>query len=299
VQTVLVSGAGVFTSTGAQTVRLNGQGTPNAVGTATFTPTGGCSFNVTIAAAPAAGAFTYDCSTAPRVAGIYTVGTALNASNTVTIDVNVTTLGSYSVNTGAAVNGVVFSTSGVFTTTGVQTITLTSTSTPTPTAGSFSYTPSGAGGCGFSVTYAGGGGGGDFLKSTINGGAVVNFNEGLIATNTPGSSPIPSAFLTSGDVNATGNESLSITALDDIAAVSARNYPNITIANFFNGCAITYTDAAGVDWSSSLLTSNTFTLNITLINATKATGSFSGKVYDNNGSGPGFKTLNGSFSVTF
>ena len=88
------------------------------------------------------------CSTA-LVNGTYTAGTALTASNTVIVEVNVVTVGTYTVSTGAN-NGISFSGTGTFTITGTQVIILTGTGTPTA-AGTFNYIP-GTTGCSFSIT---------------------------------------------------------------------------------------------------------------------------------------------------
>ncbi len=65
--------------------------------------------------------------------GVYKVGTALTASNTITLPVNVTALGSYTINTNT-VDGISFSASGTFTATGNQNVTLQGTGTPSSTA---------------------------------------------------------------------------------------------------------------------------------------------------------------------
>jgi len=83
------------------------------------------------------------------VNGNYVADTAVTAANTVAITVNVTTTGSYLISSGMA-DGITFSATGQFTTTGAQTIQLTSTGTPTA-AGTFTYTP-GNEGCSFSIT---------------------------------------------------------------------------------------------------------------------------------------------------
>ncbi|HTM90900.1 MAG TPA: hypothetical protein VL095_00670, partial [Flavisolibacter sp.] len=62
-------------------------------------------------------------------AGTFTQGTALTSENKVTIDVNVTTAGTWNVTT-STVAGIPFSGSGTFTTTGNQAITLTASGTP-------------------------------------------------------------------------------------------------------------------------------------------------------------------------
>lgn len=65
--------------------------------------------------------------------GIYTQGVALGSSNTVQVEVNVATAGSYTIATNT-VNGVSFSGTGNFTTTGVQNVILTGTGTPIDSA---------------------------------------------------------------------------------------------------------------------------------------------------------------------
>jgi hypothetical protein len=76
-------------------------------------------------------------------AGTYIADIPLVASNTVALNVTVNTIGSYTVNTGT-VNGITFSTSGNFTSTGSQVITLQGVGTPTA-AGDFTYTVSNGG----------------------------------------------------------------------------------------------------------------------------------------------------------
>ena len=67
--------------------------------------------------------------TGPIINGTYTTGTALQPSNNIQLRVNVTTIGTYTLST-ILVNGIQFSTSGNFTVTGLQTITLTGSGTP-------------------------------------------------------------------------------------------------------------------------------------------------------------------------
>lgn len=142
---ITFASSGVFTTTGAQTVALNGSGTPAAAGNFSFPVTGGsstCNFSVTVNPTPVAG-YTINCANS-TVNGQYYVGTALTASNTITISVNVTSIGTYTITTLPAVNGISFSKTGVFTGTGVQNVTLAGTGTPTA-GGSFNYTITGAG----------------------------------------------------------------------------------------------------------------------------------------------------------
>ena len=153
---VTFSGTGTFAATGAQTIILTGSGTPTAAGPFTFTVTGAtatCTFQSTFA--PAAGGnavFTVNCAGATP-AGTYAAGTPLTAANTITLNVNVTTIGTWSVTTAPAMNGVIFSGTGTFATTGAQTIILTGSGTPTA-AGPFTFTVTGATAtCTFQTTF--------------------------------------------------------------------------------------------------------------------------------------------------
>jgi hypothetical protein len=89
--------------------------------------------------------------TGATLAGTFTAGTPTTAANTVTLQVTVDSIGTWTVAT-STINGVSFSGSGTFTTTGAQTITLNATGTPI-NAGPYNFTP-GAGNCAFTVTVA-------------------------------------------------------------------------------------------------------------------------------------------------
>lgn len=86
------------------------------------------------------------------ISGTFTAGTATNSSNAVVLKLTVDSIGTYIIST-ATVNGVSFSGSGSFTSTGQQNITLTASGTPI-TSGNFNYKP-GSSGCVFSVTVQG------------------------------------------------------------------------------------------------------------------------------------------------
>lgn len=149
---------GTFTTTGTQTVRLVGGGKPLAAGTNIFTVSYNgtfCEFSVTVVAAgpPPGGSavFTISCTGATPT-GTYVVGTALTAGNTITLNVNITTIGSWSVTTAPAVNGITFSGTGTFAAAGTGTITLTGSGTPTA-AGTHTFTVTGGTGtCTFQTT---------------------------------------------------------------------------------------------------------------------------------------------------
>lgn len=151
--------SGTFTSTGTQTVRLVGGGKPLATGSNIFTVSYNgtfCDFTIAVTAPSGGGGgssvFTVNCTGATPT-GTYVVGTALSSTaNTITLNVNVTTIGTWSVTTAPAVNGITFSGTGTFTNTGAQTITLAASGTPAA-AGPFTFTVTGATGtCTFQVT---------------------------------------------------------------------------------------------------------------------------------------------------
>lgn len=127
-------GQGTFVTTGKQIVKLSAQGTPIGVQQDNFDITSSqessqskCSISVQVKADISN--YSLNCSSA-IVNGTYVKGTALSSNNTISMNVNVSSLGSYDINTNL-INGVRFSASGTFTTTGTQTITLIGTGTPT------------------------------------------------------------------------------------------------------------------------------------------------------------------------
>lgn len=169
---VTFSGTGTFSTTGAQNVILTGTGLPTNSGNQSYTVTFGtstCTFVVNYATgvAPATGSLGGAPSTCTPVtpAGTYTQGTALTSGNTITIQVNVTTAGSYNITT-STVNGVSFSKSGTFASTGVQSVTLTGTGTPTG-SGSQTFTVTfGSSTCTFTINFAASAV--DYFPTTLN-----------------------------------------------------------------------------------------------------------------------------------
>ena len=149
---------GVFTTTGLQNVTLNGAGTPSTAGIKTVTVTNvasSCTYNITVQTAGGSPAV-FTLNGAPNsctnftVNGTYNAASPVAASNTVTLNVNVTTAGSYTITTNTA-NGITFSKTGTFTATGGQTVVLNATGTPTA-AGTFIFKPNVTSTCDFSVT---------------------------------------------------------------------------------------------------------------------------------------------------
>ncbi|MEO7802760.1 MAG: hypothetical protein ABIR81_12205 [Ginsengibacter sp.] len=87
-----------------------------------------------------------------QVDGVYTQGIALTGTNTIQVEVNVATTGTYAIATNT-VNGVSFSATGSFSETGVQNVTLTGTGIPTDSS-QFNYSLSfKTSTCDFQVSY--------------------------------------------------------------------------------------------------------------------------------------------------
>jgi hypothetical protein len=137
--------AGHFNLTGNQTVTLTGSGTPllpqylqfNLVGNGTA-----CTFPLTVE--NAGDSATYSIASGVdhcvgQIAGVYTAGTPLNATNTFTLTVYCSVAGLFSIST-QPVDGVVFSYTGRFTRLGTNFVTLTGHGTPV-NVGSFTLTP--------------------------------------------------------------------------------------------------------------------------------------------------------------
>lgn len=148
----------VFTNPGIQNIFLRGRGTPTAAGVFNYPVTNAttsCNFSVNYTVTITNATFALSGSpgncTGATVNGTYTAGTPLNASNTVLVNVNVTSPGVYTITT-TTVNGISFSASGTFNITGLQQVSLKGTGTPTA-AGAFNYPVSGNGNtCAISVT---------------------------------------------------------------------------------------------------------------------------------------------------
>lgn len=125
------SGPLSFDSLGERDVVLTAVGTPTTPGVNTFTLDASpgmvatCGFDVTITGQPVA--YSLTCSTIV-VNGTYAPNIAMNATNTMTLSVNVQYPGAYTISTNT-VNGVTFSASGTFTLTGTQDVTLQASGT--------------------------------------------------------------------------------------------------------------------------------------------------------------------------
>jgi hypothetical protein len=138
---IIFSGSGIFSTSGQQTIQLTGSGIPVSAGTYSVSPgLNGCNFPVTVTGTAAYNLIesAENCSSF-SIAGTYTVGKILTASNNAKVSVSITSPGTYTIST-QNINGILFSASGSFTSTGIQTIQLNGSGTPLA-AGAYSYTP--------------------------------------------------------------------------------------------------------------------------------------------------------------
>lgn len=243
------SKSGSFTATGNQTVTLTASGTATTEGANTITfnqPAGGCTFTVNVIGAST---YSYTCA-GTIVNGTYAKGTALSAANTVSIQVNVSAIGSYNITTSSG--GMTFAKAGGFTSTGLQTVTLNGTGTPA-TAGNTPFTLN-PGACNFTVSVVGPGtytfGGAPGACTTANVGGTYTTGVPLGASNTltvqvtvstPGSYNISTVgggmtFSKSGIFTATGVQSVLLAG-----SGTPNSSGNITFTVGNNGCSFSIT----------------------------------------------------------
>lgn len=295
---ITFSANGTFTATGPQAVQLSGSGTPLAAGTFNYTPTSnGCAFPITVTGNASTSVFTYTgapgtCTTATP-AGVFTAGTPLTAANTVSVGVNVTTIGTYAIST-AAVNGISFAGSGSFAATGPQTVVLTGTGTPT-IAGPFNYTPTGNG-CSFSVTTAPGAVVTDFLQCTIDG-VPKTFN-----VNVMGAQVTADTFDIGGDESIAGNTAIFGIEIVKSPAITVGTYNRYTLTNTSTFCLAGYLDGVSPNpWLTGVSPlSQPFSVIVTSFTANRIAGTFSGTIYSDPIGSTGPKVITaGSFSVAY
>ena len=219
------SGVGIVTTAGIQTIRLKASGTPTAAGANTFTVTFGTSqCNIVVDVLPAGtGAATLTLAGAPgncsgaTVDGIYRVGTPTDASNSVTISVNATTVGTYNITVPAS-NGIIFTGAGALTTTGAHTIILSANGTPTAAGTNNSTITVGTSICTFPVTAVAGGGGGTPVAVYTLGGAPTACTGAVLAGTYQQSVAMTSANKVTLNVNVTvaGTYTISTTAVNGV-----------------------------------------------------------------------------------
>ncbi|MEO6188347.1 MAG: hypothetical protein ABIO82_06230 [Ginsengibacter sp.] len=218
---VTFSASGNFSTTGQQTVTLIGSGTPASGGGFDYAITYGssqCGFSVIYgtAAIGTLGGGGGNC-TPFTLKGTYQQGILFSPFNSVEIQVNVTSVGNYSITTNS-VNGVFFTATGTFLATGVQSVTLLGMGTPT-SSGKHTFTLAfGGSSCSFDITFMPGvAPSGDYFPVTINSNWVYSLVGG--------------------------------TSSDSLASVVINYSPNI-IGNTYSTITSDYVPASGVPDSS-------------------------------------------------
>ncbi len=314
---VSFSGSGILATSNTSIV-LTAQGTPAASTTASsfdYPVTAGastCFFSVTYSGVPAGPAsFSFDCGTMdpvfPLAGERLRVGQVLNpAIDTITVQVNVVTAGSYNITTtyglGGA-DGVTFNTSGVFTSTGVQTLRLGASGTA-GRGGLVFYnisSPQSTNGtpCSTGCYY-------EFLFASIDGGFTRNFTYLSDVVNDNSSLPGYDLVRWQGFGAATGSENVELTiglpTGGNFNTTGSVSVPYST--NDFPGKYVkaVYTDNSNPNVVYSAETDGSiqatpFTITITFCTAGRIEGNYTGVVKDNAGAGPGTKTISGSFGL--
>jgi hypothetical protein len=287
------SKSGSFTATGVQNVILDGSGTPGSSGDKIITPQAGsssCTFTVTVA-----GPAVYTMAGAPgactnaTVNGTYTATTPLTSSNTVSVQINVTAKGAYTI-TSNIVGGMTFSKTGIFTTTGLQSIILDGNGTPTIAgANTLAITNSG---CSFTVTVAAAPASTGVYQCKING-VLTTFTDRAHAETLDNffNPPIPRLYLDGYTGPPNGSEVPELQIFidkNDGSAITTGTY-NVDGFASINGYRIEIdyhkvnADQSVTIWntSSTLLTPNPpFTIIVTSVTANRVKGTFSGKLTD-------------------
>ncbi|MGN6492207.1 MAG: hypothetical protein ACTHLE_09450 [Agriterribacter sp.] len=301
--------SGDFEKTGNQTVALTARGLPEAEGDKEFSISGAtnkCSFKVSFSPKPPPATFSLagapnECTT-PTIKGSYTVGVALSTANTVTLKVNVTKAGSYSITTNT-VNGISFSGSGVFSATSND-IPVVLTGTGKPLAkGTTTLAVDMNTGCNFTITVADAPPvGSDAFQCKIDG-KLINFTKNAKASTIESFTNAPALTLR-GDEEGDGDDSFDLYIKNnDNTAVKAGTYDEKSFAptsinNLGYQIIVGYT-ARTTDLSTRWTTiSNAppfisgnpaFTIKVTSITATRVKGTFSGKLANDDKSK--FKTV--------
>ena len=229
-------GTGNFTTLGANNVTLrSNSGTPFAQGPTNFVvhfDTTFCDIQVTVLPAGSGPArFTLagapgSCSSA-NVAGAYAVGVPLAASNRVTLNVNVTTAGTYNVTAGPF-QGMTFTGTGSLAM-GVQTIVLIGTPASIPTTAGANTVSVTAGGttCSFVVNVVGP------ATGTLNCGSATFtglFMEGVVLTTSNTVQQISVNVLTTGGYNIT-TDTMNGVWFNAVGTFAAIGPTNITLTS--------------------------------------------------------------------
>jgi hypothetical protein len=226
------------------------------------------------------------------VAGTYQTNSAVTSAEKVTLSVNVTTAGAYSVQT-TATNGLTFSGSGTFTTTGAQTIVLQASGTPTNTGTTTIPVTAGTSNCSFTVTVTAG------APAAPN---VWSFTEGT--ANYGGATDSASIITQSGakflvieGATVTGDTVLTLAAYLPTGVVQQTTYTSSSAFFYYDDYSVN--PSVTLYESDPQVTGSTVAITITKYDAAGKTveGTFTGKAKDKNGT---LKDItNGKFKAKF
>lgn len=227
-------GTGTFTALGSTTITLRSNGTPFVDGTDNFVVSfdgSVCSIAVDVLPAGSGGPAVFTLAGAPAactgavVSGTYGLSIPLTATNTVLINVNVTTIGTYNITT--TFQGMTFSKTGVFAATGPTTVTLVGSGTPTTQGVNTVPLTVGATTCSFPVTVTGpavgtlGGATGACTPSTVSGIYVIgntmtvdNKVQVQLNVTAAGSYTISTNTVTGFSFSGTGTAALGLQLID-------------------------------------------------------------------------------------
>jgi hypothetical protein len=235
--------------------------------------------------------------TGATVSGRFVADTALTGANTVTITVDVSLAGPYLITTNT-VNGISFSNTSTFTSTGTQTVVLTGAGTPVAvdTADFTVSAPTGLGdSCTFSVATVKGTPPHYYLTCFLNG-AYRNFGDSASATNSssPGNSGAPGLDVSGLDtvVNSTSKIEFGVSNTGGVGAGTYTDTTSTAKAYF------SYVDSLAQTWTVNSGSQPSFTIVVAGVSATYVQGTFSGTIKNQQGTGTDSITVtNGLFSV--
>lgn len=289
---------GDFEKTGNQAVVLTARGIPEDEGDEKFSINGAtnkCNFKVAFVPKPPPATFSLagapnECTT-PAIKGSYAAGSALSTANTVTLKVNVTKAGSYSISTNT-VNGMSFSGSGVFSATGND-IPVVLTGTGKPLAkGATTLAVDMNTGCSFTITVADAPPAGSAVFQCKIDGTLIKFTDKAKASVIDPLANTPALTLSGREEGDAGDSFSMYIKNNDNSKVKAGTYDEksavpSSVTNLGHQITANYSDRAtdlSTSWATisnipPLITGNpAFTIKVTSITATRVKGTFNGKL---------------------
>jgi hypothetical protein len=290
---------------GNTSITLTALGTPINEGIFNYSISDGvnsCVFSVTYLPLASPAVYTLGGSpngcTGALINGSFTEGVLLNSSSSVTINVDVTSVGSYSI-TSPTVNGITFVGSGIFNTTGSQAVTLMAMGTPL-LAGAFNFDITGnASTCSFSVPVTAVPV--NYITCKIDG-VFTTFNVQATAGLSNGAGP--SILSIDGRANSITNDpSISIQIIKSMGGSVVENTYDVNQAAIGIVVSCDYNDAASTNFFATTDPANQnqnpgFTVTVTTINTGRCVGTFSGVLKESTAGGTIVKDITeGVFNV--